>query len=123
MLKVLLARFRQGHRTAPAPTVSPSLSDRFRGLPVLRPELCREGCRACAWRYACGGGCPVMNLARLRGAESRPRVVEYSRRITCDLSRALLADSLWGLADQARDAGPAPGERQARNGALSVCRT
>ena len=60
----------------------------------------REGCRACAWRYACGGGCPVMNLARLRGAESRPRVVEYSRRITCDLSRALLADSLWGLADR-----------------------
>jgi len=82
----------------------------------------REGCRACAWRYACGGGCPVMNLARLRGAESRPRVVEYSRRITCDLSQALLADSLWGLADQAREAGPAPGESQAHAGALSGCR-
>ena len=68
----------------------------------------REGCRACAWRYACGGGCPVMNLARLRGAESRPRVVEYSRRITCDLSRALLADSLWGLADQAGRPNPHP---------------
>ena len=45
-----------------------------------------------------------MNLARLRGAESRPRVVEYSRRITCDLSRALLADSLWALTGQVRDA-------------------
>jgi uncharacterized protein len=74
------------------------------------PADIHDRCRACAWRYACGGGCPVMNLARLRGAESRPRVVDYSRRITCDLSRALLADSLWGLADQARDAGPAPGE-------------
>lgn len=60
----------------------------------------REDCRECAWRYACGGGCPVMNLARLRGAEKRPGVVRYSRRITCDLSRAILGQSLWGLADQ-----------------------
>jgi len=62
----------------------------------------REDCRECAWRYACGGGCPVMNLARLRGAAERPGVVRYSRRITCDLSRALLAQSLWRLADQTR---------------------
>jgi uncharacterized protein len=60
----------------------------------------REDCRECAWRYACGGGCPVMNLARLRGAENSPAVVRYSRRITCDLSQAILAEALWGLADQ-----------------------
>ncbi|MBM4273959.1 MAG: radical SAM protein [Deltaproteobacteria bacterium] len=60
----------------------------------------REDCRECAWRYACGGGCPVMNLARIRGAEKRPGVVRYSRRITCDLSQAILAEALWGLADQ-----------------------
>lgn len=66
----------------------------------------REDCRECAWRYACGGGCPVMNLASLRGAEKRPGVVRYSRRITCDLSQAILAQSLWGLADQIAGALP-----------------
>ncbi len=60
----------------------------------------RADCQACVWRYACGGGCPVMNLARLQGAEQRPGVVEYSRRITCGLSQAILADVLWGLADK-----------------------
>lgn len=60
----------------------------------------REDCRTCAWRYACGGGCPVMNLARIGGAEKSARVAEYSRRITCDLSRAILSDALWRLADR-----------------------
>lgn len=61
----------------------------------------REDCIACAWRYACGGGCLVMNLARIGGAEKRPKVVEYSRAITCDFSRAILAAKLWDLADKA----------------------
>lgn len=58
----------------------------------------RADCRDCAWRYACGGGCPVMHLARV-GAEERPRVAEYTRAITCDFSRAVLAAGLWDLAD------------------------
>jgi uncharacterized protein len=62
----------------------------------------REDCRDCAWRYACGGGCPVLNLARLQGAEQRPGVVHYSRRISCGLSQAILAEVLWSLADQAQ---------------------
>jgi uncharacterized protein len=62
----------------------------------------RADCRACVWRYACGGGCTVMNQARSRAAEKRPGVADYSRRIMCDLSQTLLADALWGLADQAQ---------------------
>ena len=47
MLKILAARFRQGHRTNGFPAVVPALPDRYRGRPELHPERCPEGCRAC----------------------------------------------------------------------------
>ena len=47
MLKALLARLQQGHRTAAYPAVAPSLPDRFRGLPTLDPTRCPQGCHAC----------------------------------------------------------------------------
>ncbi len=47
MLKVLLARARQGHRTASYPGVPPVLPDRFRGAPVLDESRCPDGCRDC----------------------------------------------------------------------------
>ena len=48
MLKVLLERLRQGHRTAPYPRELPVLPDRFRGLPVLDASKCPAGCHDCA---------------------------------------------------------------------------
>jgi Ni,Fe-hydrogenase III small subunit/formate hydrogenlyase subunit 6/NADH:ubiquinone oxidoreductase subunit I len=48
MIKALLARLRQGHRTGPFPAQTPPLPDRFRGLPVLDPTRCPSGCQACA---------------------------------------------------------------------------
>jgi Ni,Fe-hydrogenase III small subunit/formate hydrogenlyase subunit 6/NADH:ubiquinone oxidoreductase subunit I len=48
MLKVLQTRFEQGHRTIAYPNQSPSLPDRFRGLPVLDGSKCPTGCRECA---------------------------------------------------------------------------
>jgi Ni,Fe-hydrogenase III small subunit/NAD-dependent dihydropyrimidine dehydrogenase PreA subunit len=48
MLKMLAERLRQGHRTVAWPGVEPRLPDRFRGLPVLSPEKCGDGCTACA---------------------------------------------------------------------------
>jgi len=48
MLKVLLARARQGYRTSAFPEEPPALPERFRGLPVLDPSRCKDGCRACA---------------------------------------------------------------------------
>jgi Ni,Fe-hydrogenase III small subunit/NAD-dependent dihydropyrimidine dehydrogenase PreA subunit len=48
MLDVLLARLKQGHRTIPYPGAEPTLSDRFRGLPVLDSSKCSAGCRDCA---------------------------------------------------------------------------
>ena len=44
MLKVLLARARQGTRTAPFPTPEPGLPALFRGRPVLEPQRCTSGC-------------------------------------------------------------------------------
>jgi Ni,Fe-hydrogenase III small subunit/ferredoxin len=48
MLRVALARLKQGHRTVRYPAEVPALPDRFRGLPVVDASKCPEGCRACA---------------------------------------------------------------------------
>ncbi len=48
MLKAILARFRQGHRTMAYPDAQPPLPPRFRGLPQLDSSRCEAGCRDCA---------------------------------------------------------------------------
>jgi Ni,Fe-hydrogenase III small subunit/Pyruvate/2-oxoacid:ferredoxin oxidoreductase delta subunit len=57
MLEVLMARFKQGHRTSAYPLVEPTLPDRFRGLPVIDETKCPEGCRDCA------DACPTNAIA------------------------------------------------------------
>ena len=48
MLKILLARVRQGHRTIQYPDgPSPEMPDRFRGRPSIKTDPCPDGCRAC----------------------------------------------------------------------------
>lgn len=48
MLKVILARLRQGHRTMKYPDgPPPETSDRFRGRPTIDAAKCPDGCRAC----------------------------------------------------------------------------
>jgi len=48
MLKVILARLQQGHRTMTYPDgPAPEMPDRFRGRPTIDAEKCVEGCRAC----------------------------------------------------------------------------
>lgn len=49
MIRTLLARFSQGHRTMSYPDgPAPALPARFRGLPALDAARCGEGCRDCA---------------------------------------------------------------------------
>jgi len=48
MLKALLARIHQGHRTIGFPKTEPTLPDRFRGRPVIDTSKCAPDCRACA---------------------------------------------------------------------------
>jgi Ni,Fe-hydrogenase III small subunit/NAD-dependent dihydropyrimidine dehydrogenase PreA subunit len=64
MLDVFRERLRQGHRTSPYPSEPPVLPDRFRGLPVLHPEACHEGCSAC------GEACPTNSVQAAPGAIS-----------------------------------------------------
>jgi Ni,Fe-hydrogenase III small subunit/ferredoxin len=47
MLKLLLARIQQGHRTVGYPDTAPTLPDRWRGGPALDPSRCPDGCAAC----------------------------------------------------------------------------
>jgi Ni,Fe-hydrogenase III small subunit/ferredoxin len=47
MLKILLARAQQGHRTAAYPRADPVLPDRFRGAPAVDVSRCQDGCRDC----------------------------------------------------------------------------
>ena len=59
MLSIIRERLRQGHRTIAYPAGdTPSLPDRFRGLPVLDESRCPDGCQACAL------ACPTDAISR-----------------------------------------------------------
>ena len=48
MLDILVTRWRQGHRTISFPKGQPTLTDRFRGVPVVDQSKCPVGCHDCA---------------------------------------------------------------------------
>jgi len=48
MIRNILERVRQKHRTIPYPMELPVLPARLRGLPVVDSSRCEKGCRACA---------------------------------------------------------------------------
>ena len=62
MIRALVQRLRQHHRTVAYPARPPTLPDRLRGLPGLAPEPCPAGCAACA------AACPVGAISREGGA-------------------------------------------------------
>lgn len=47
MIKEVLARIQQGHRTSHYPLEAPNLPDRFRGAPALDSTRCSKGCHQC----------------------------------------------------------------------------
>jgi Ni,Fe-hydrogenase III small subunit/ferredoxin len=61
MLKIVRARLQQGHRTLGDLAQAPALPDRFRGLPVLEPERCPQGCNDCA------EACPTQAISLTEG--------------------------------------------------------
>jgi Ni,Fe-hydrogenase III small subunit/Pyruvate/2-oxoacid:ferredoxin oxidoreductase delta subunit len=69
MLRSLVERLRQGHRTLRYPAEPVTLPERFRGRPILDPARCVDGCRACS--QACPtdalrheGDAPRLDLGR-----------------------------------------------------------
>src|SRR5262249_5704989 len=116
MLKVLLARAQQGHRTAAYPAQPPTLPDRFRGLPVLDAARCAGGqCKACV------ESCPTGAIAAAGGLR-----VDLGRCLFCaDCVRACPEGAIafsgeYRLAANAREALTVrSGQEYPRAGALS----
>ena len=73
MFKTLLARARQGYRTAGYPAEAPSLPPLFRGLASLDAEKCVSGCSICA------SNCPT---GAIRLTDVGPRL-DLGRCIFC----------------------------------------
>jgi len=71
MIKALLARLQQGHRTVAFPRAEPTVPERFRGRPVVEPRKCRADC---TW---CIDGCPIDAITKSDGM------------LTIDLGRCL----------------------------------
>ena len=99
MFKALLARHRQGYRTADYPAREPSLPPLFRGRPVLDPAKCGTGCERCV------AACPTGALA---ATAAGPRL-DLGRCIFCGECAAACPDGAiaftadWRLAASARD--------------------
>ncbi|MCM0084359.1 hydrogenase [Geomonas sp. Red32] len=60
MIKAILARLKQGHRTTTYPDQPATLPERFRGYPELNATVCPPDCRVCAdlcpvGAIGCGG--------------------------------------------------------------------
>ncbi|HWI40819.1 MAG TPA: hydrogenase [Verrucomicrobiae bacterium] len=69
MLKAILARLHQGHRTTNYPQEPPALPPRFRGAPLIDASRCSAGCSACAaacptGALAAGTGRPAVDLGK-----------------------------------------------------------
>src|SRR5262249_5757306 len=71
MLKVLLARFHQGHLTAKYPNEPPAMPDRFRGAPALDSTKCPDGCSECA------DACPTVAI------QTKPLALDMGRCLFC----------------------------------------
>jgi len=73
MIKALLARFHQGHRTAPFPEGPVNVPDRLRGAPALDPAKCPDGCRECV------DACPTGAIS----AGASPLQLDLGRCLFC----------------------------------------
>ncbi len=74
MIRMILARLRQGRRTMSFPPPDPALPERFRGRPVLDGERCRAATETCGARHTAGA---------LRHDAGRPPSVDLGASLFC----------------------------------------
>lgn len=80
MIDIIKNRIKQGYRTSKFPDEDPGLPERFRGRPVIKPELCAAGCATCI------DACPTSAIAKQEGgAQSGGK----TGTIVLDLGRCL----------------------------------
>ena len=60
-----------------------------------------EECKRCAWRYICGGGCPVGKLTVFENPLATPNTLKYCNSIRCDYTKTIIELLLWDLAKEA----------------------
>ncbi len=78
MLRALLARLHQGHRTMRYPAAPPPpLPDRFRGRPLVDATKCEAGCRQCA------EACPTTAIAVQEVAGRHDVRIDLGRCLFC----------------------------------------
>jgi Ni,Fe-hydrogenase III small subunit/ferredoxin len=73
MIKTLLARLQQGHRTISFPKTEPELPERFCGKPTFDPAKCSADCKLCV------DVCPTMALKK----ENNALTIDLGRCLFC----------------------------------------
>jgi Ni,Fe-hydrogenase III small subunit/ferredoxin len=114
MLKVILARLRQGYRTMKFPAAPPPpLSDRFRGRPAIDAAACPSGCDECE------RACPTGAISRAEAAEPKGPRIDLGACLFCaDCSEACPGKAIaftrdYRLSTRSRDAlTVGPGDRE-----------
>jgi len=86
MLKAILARIQQGHRTIKYPDAPPVLPELFRGYPLLSEDRCPPDCRLCA------DACPHGAISREPGFGTRDSKKQNSEKgvtLSLDMGKCL----------------------------------
>jgi len=112
MLRILLARLQQGHRTIGFPKTPPTLPDRFRGAPVIDPTKCPDGCRDCI------AACPTDAIALDGKSVDLGKCLFCTDCTTACTHGALTHSAEWSLAARKREDLVVTGEFKQRSAVL-----
>lgn len=77
-------------------------------------------CKECAWRYICGGGCPVGKLTVFENHLASRKTVQYCNGIRCDYTKKVIELLLWDLA---KEAGAAVGTARVKRVPVAIDNT